>query len=118
MSAYAYRLETLAKSICEELGLLTTSSKIKWQLEGQKYSATHNGLFFEIEDSGQNWLIVNRENGKNVATIMDTMLVHNVELLLQTVKHSLVSPTSSRAKFYDSGQTDLEEVLATLTREA
>ncbi len=105
--------ETLAQSIVEQLNSLTTNGKIKWRLEGQKYTVTYNGLSFEIEDSGQNWLVIGREDGGNRAIIMDTMIVHDVELLLQTIKHGL---TPSRPQ--NDGSADLEEVLDILKKEA
>lgn len=107
------RLEVLAKSIAEQLDSLTVSGKIKWQLKDQKYTATYKGLSFEIEGSGQNWLIIRREDDETIATIMDSMVIHNVESLLRTVKHCL-TPQKPR----DYGSASLEAVLGVLEKEA
>ncbi len=106
----SYKAEALAESITKELISLTICGKLKWQLEGQKYSTTFRELSFEIEDTGQNWLIIHGEGGKSIATIMDTMVDHNVRDLLQEIKHSL----GPRQRPHDDGSATLEVVLDTL----
>ncbi len=109
----SYRAEILAGLIAQQLDSLTNSGKIKWRLEGQKYTATFGGLSFEIEDTGQYWLVIYGGDGKAIATIMDTMIVHNVNELLRTIKHSL-TPQVPR----DDRSACLEAVFDILKKEA
>lgn len=107
------RARVLVEQISSQLDLLTVNGKIKWQLEGQKYSATYKGLSFEIEDTGQNWLVI-WEDGKPIVTIMDSMVVHNVRELLEAIKRSLMP----QQIHYDDSSATLEAVLDTLKIEA
>ncbi len=82
----SYRNEgVLEKEIAEKLDVLTSRGVVQWKKEGQIYTATHKGMTLVIEDSGQNWLVINKEDGENIDTIMDTASETYVESLLSTI---------------------------------
>jgi hypothetical protein len=82
------REDDLESKIIERIKLLTSRDEIRWELTGYKYTATYKGLYFEIEDTGQNWLYIDDKNGENISLIMDTAKSNGVQSLLETIKNS------------------------------
>ena len=95
------------RKIAQKLEGLTYSGKVKWSLESQVYKTSYAEFNFEIEDSGQNWLMIKDESGKELQVIMAT---EEVERLLSIAKASLHYPMG-KINLPSERSLDLERIL-------
>lgn len=110
-------VESLEKSIIEKLRDLTDKGSLKWVRANQTYSTTLRGFIFEIEDSGQDWLIISKEDEpQNVESIMDFGDKDNVGLLLDSIKRQ--ATTKSNGPPPESHQSRLSNIFEVINQEA
>jgi hypothetical protein len=100
----ALRERELEEQVIQKLDRLTFDRKLLWKKEGQLYTSNFGDFVFEAEDSGQNWLTINRAGNISTMVIMNTAVVEN---LLETIKHIMPDSYQPRIPLY-IGQHELE----------
>lgn len=102
--------------ITRRLEYLTSAETLAWEKIAQTYRTTWKNLVFEIEDSGQNWLVINNTSGQSLGLIMDFGTYRTVEQLLNTIKY--IEANAGKPRLVDTRTSVLGTVLDVLNQEA